>query len=197
MPHAILLNGAQNDPLAAAVLQDTLHNRGFSVQQRRLWEAKIAPCLGCFDCWVKTPGRCRNQRDDADRLCREMLEADVMILLTPVTFGGYNALVKGALDRSLGLLSPMFQSVRSGPFRGEVHHRARYPRYPSMLGVGLLADPSPQEEGIFRRLVARNAVNLHSPRQAAGFLYPAQQNAAQMRTCLFDALDAITPIAEA
>lgn len=40
-------------------LLDTLNQMGWQVQPLVLHEEKIAYCLGCFECWTKTPGLCR------------------------------------------------------------------------------------------------------------------------------------------
>ena len=38
------------------VLLDLLERHGAQVQRFRLREMKLAHCLGCFGCWLKTPG---------------------------------------------------------------------------------------------------------------------------------------------
>ena len=60
---ATLLNGAlPGDSFvdaAGAALQDTLQAEGWTVTPWILRDQKIAYCLGCFECWTKTPGLCR------------------------------------------------------------------------------------------------------------------------------------------
>src|SRR6266496_2097427 len=60
--------------------------------------------------------------------------------------------------RSIGIISPFFTR-----FDGEVHHKARYARYPALLGIGVSEDRDPEEAQIFARLVDRNAINFHAP----------------------------------
>jgi hypothetical protein len=48
-----------------------------------------------------------------------------------------------------------------------VRHRPRYPRYPALLGVGLLRAADAEAEDIFTTLLAHNAHNFYSPLQAA------------------------------
>jgi hypothetical protein len=57
----------------------------------------------------------------------------------------------------LCLLLPLFTTID-----GEVHHRKRYHRYPRVLGIGTLRQPNPASEAIFKSLVQRNAVNMHT-----------------------------------
>ena len=73
-----------------------------------------------FGCWVKTPGQCV-QDDPAREVARACARADLVVLFTPVTFGGYSSELKKAIDRSIPNLSPIFIRIR-----GETHHPCRY-----------------------------------------------------------------------
>jgi len=129
-----------------------------------LRDHEIAECIGCYGCWVKTPGVC--VFDDFGRAVAEaFITSDLVVFLSVVTFGGYSFDLKKALDRCIPLISPFFMKIK-----GEVHHRPRYEKYPSLLGVGLEAQPDEEDAATFRRLVARNAVNFHCPRSAAAVL---------------------------
>ena len=150
-------------------LQDTLQAEGWSVTPWTLRDEKIAYCLGCFECWTKTPGLCRI--DDAGReVVESIIGGDLAIYLTPITFGGYSSELKKAIDRSIGLISPFFTRID-----GEVHHHARYDRYPSLVGVGVLPAPHPAQEQIFATLVGRNAINMHAPTHNSVVLYRSQE----------------------
>lgn len=118
-------------------------------------------------------------RDAARDVAAEMIASDLVVLLTPVTFGGYSSHLKKALDRSICLVSPFFTRID-----GEVHHRRRYARYPALLGVGWLPEPDLEEERIFGSLVARNALNLHAPRHASRVVYAGQDAAGILRPML-------------
>ncbi len=173
---ATILNGAlPGDAFvdaAAAALRDALQAAGWSVTPWTLRDEKIAYCLGCFECWTKTPGLCRI--DDAGRdVAASLIGGDLTIYLTAVTFGGYSSALKQAVDRSICLISPFFTRID-----GEVHHQARYARYPALLGVGVLPAPHPAQEQIFATLVGRNAINMHAPRHGSVVLYRSQEPAA-------------------
>ncbi len=146
------------------VLVNELEGMGWTVDLVPLREIEIHDCLGCFDCWVKTPGICIIDDEGRD-VTRALVQSDLVIFLTPVTFGGYSSELKKALDRSIGLLSPFFARID-----GEVHHQPRYEHYPRLLGVGVLAEPDPESERIFKTLVKRNAINLYAPAHAAGVI---------------------------
>ena len=174
--NATLLNGAlPSDPFvdaAAIALQEALQAEGWTVTPWTLRDDRLAYCLGCFECWTKTPGLCCI--DDAGRaVAASIIGSDLAIYLTPITFGGYSSALKKAVDRSICLLSPFFKRID-----GEVHHHARYDRYPELLGVGVLPAPQPAQEQLFHTLIGRNAINFHAPRHSSVVLYRSQEPAA-------------------
>ena len=162
---ATILNGATGDDVLTRRATDTLTGLlqagGCEVEQIRLEELDIAPCLGCFGCWVKTPGVC--VIDDAGRdLAKKAIQCDLLTFVTPITFGGYSYQLKKAADRLIPLILPYFQLVG-----GEVHHQKRYAQYPVLLGLGTLPGPNEAQEQLFRTLVRRNAINFRNPNHAA------------------------------
>jgi NADPH-dependent FMN reductase len=158
---ALILSGAPpgDGELDAiqATLQSELVARGHTAESRVLRDMAIAYCQGCFDCWMKTPGVCRTH-DDGPDLARACINSDVLLLLTPITFGGYSSHLKKGMDRLIGLISPFFTRIH-----GEVHHKTRYPRYPSVVMIGVLPQRCAEEEAVFHDLVRRNAINMHAP----------------------------------
>jgi multimeric flavodoxin WrbA len=170
-----LLNGAPaGDNFAdavAAALAGARPAAEWAVAAWTLRDEQIAPCIGCFECWTKTPGLCRIK--DAGRdVARSVIQSDLTIFLTPITFGGYASELKKALDRIICLISPFFTQID-----GEVHHHARYARYPRLLGVGVLPAPQPAQEQIFHTLIERNAINLHAPARHSAIVYRSQEPA--------------------
>lgn len=124
--------------------------RGQSCERLRLAELKLHECIGCFDCWLKAPGRCR-LRDEGPRLHAAMAVADVVVFASPLRMGFTSALLKRACDRLLPNFLPYLEMIG-----GECHHRSRYGRHPD---VGLLierCDATDDEvaatEQIYRRL---------------------------------------------
>ncbi len=130
--------------------------RGHAVTAFALDGLAIKPCRGCFACWVKHPGACAIEDDEA-AILRPMSEADLQVWITPVTYGGYAPALKRALDRFLPILLPFFTRRR-----GEAHHPLRYERRRALGVVGTLAEADAEAEAIFHHLVGRNALNLAS-----------------------------------
>lgn len=71
-------------------------------------DLKVNSCLGCFTCWVKTPGQCVHKDDMADLLTK-LQTTEVLILATPVFVDGMTSTLKAVLDRSIPLVQPFFE----------------------------------------------------------------------------------------
>lgn len=169
---AILLKGAGKDDPAADVLckifTDKLGGHNHEVDLVNLYDTEIAGCLGCFGCWVKTPGIC--VIDDAGRdVAKAVVQSDLVIMVTPVTFGGYSYELKKALDRMIPIISPFFMKIN-----GEIHHKPRYERYPKNIIVGILPEMDGEMAGTFKELVTRNAINMHGPVYVSGIALRSQ-----------------------
>ena len=155
--------GAGDEDLNSVLdmLMNELRSTGAAVQTFSLRETKMGSCIGCFGCWLKTPGICLEP--DAGRdIAQAVVKSDTTILFTPVTFGGYSSEIKKSQDRWLPLILPDF-----GVYHGEVHHQPRYEQYPRLVGIGIQRQPNDVSANLFRMLVGRNALNFHSPTYAA------------------------------
>jgi multimeric flavodoxin WrbA len=179
----LILDGCAMEAPTAAWLAEFGRARGWAATTLALRGLQIAPCTGCFGCWLRTPGECVNDDDGRDML-RQLVQSDGVILLTPVTFGGYSSLLKRALDRSIPMISPFFATLG-----GETHHRRRYAHHPRMAMLGLTADDNPEEEQVFRTLAARNALNFHEPQPAVAVVQ-ANSSAADLNAALTSTFDA-------
>ncbi len=140
-----ILNG-EPDPASPfdayqALLAGRLQALGHTVEKLDLRALDIKGCSGCFGCWVKTPGECI-KRDDSATVCRAAIRSDLLLLASPMTMGFTTALLKRSADQMIPLLHPYF--VVEG---GEIHHRARYARYPK-LGLLVGAGPDTDTEDI-------------------------------------------------
>ena len=175
---AVVLNGSENGDAALGgvhqIIVDELAGMEWEVEPFILHELEIRHCVGCFGCWVQTPGVC--VIDDAGRdIAKAVIRSDLVIYLTPVTFGGYSSQLKKALDRSICLVTPFFTKID-----GEIHHEPRYERYPRIMGVGVLPQADEESERIFTTLVGRNAINAHTPAHA-GMVVLSSQGADEIR----------------
>ncbi|MDJ0597448.1 MAG: NAD(P)H-dependent oxidoreductase [Crocosphaera sp.] len=143
------------------IIMNELEVSGAAAQLFPLREIKMGSCIGCFGCWLKTPGICLEP--DAGRdMAQAVVQSDLTILFTPVTFGGYSSEIKKSQDRWLPLILPDF-----GIYHGEVHHLPRYSQYPRLVGIGIQRQPNKEEANLFKMLVGRNALNFYAPTYAA------------------------------
>ena len=91
-------------------------------------------------------------------ICRAVLDSDLVIMAAPMVMGFTSALLKQAADHMIGILHPHF--VIEG---GEMHHRARYDRYPSLaLLLDREEDTDDEDLAITEALWARMARNMKS-----------------------------------
>ena len=135
-----------------------------------LCEKKIGNCAGDFFCWIRTPGVC-NVDDDNRVIAAAIIASDLMVYLTPVTFGGYASTLKRMVDHQMQNVSAFFARVA-----GETHHAKRYKKNPDFLVVGWLDEPNAHSEIVFRHLVQRNALNWHSKTYVSGVVLANQSD---------------------
>jgi len=185
---AVILNGADTDTPAVdalcAEVERQLAAQHAAVRTFHLRDFALGHCLGEFDCWVKSPGRCRIH-DEGQEIERAVHDADLLVLLTPVTFGGHGAQLKKASDRLLPLISPFFEK------RADLtHHQHRYQRLPRMAGIGWDATPSAARAELFGAFIESNALNLGCPGWGAAVVGddPAQWAAPVARALAASAL---------
>jgi len=92
----------------------------------------LAPCLGCFGCWLRTPGRCVIPGDRWEAVFGSFVRANLVVMAGEIPYGSFSPAIKSALDRWLPALLPFFRR-----FRGEMHHVPRYRRVPRILSLAL------------------------------------------------------------
>ncbi len=162
---ALILNGARadDDPTnyISEIVQDELRRAGLELRAYILRHEEIAACRGCFGCWIKTPGVCAID-DAAQNIVQDLVASDLVVLISPITFGGYSFELKKAFDRMIPTLSPFFMK-----FQEQTRHKPRYKHYPRMAGIGVLLEHEDVLEEIFKAMVAKNAINFHAPGYSA------------------------------
>ena len=146
-------------------LRERLGGKGHQIEEIVLRDTSMHNCVGCFNCWVKSPGLCIYD-DDGMKVANGIANSQLLVMLTPITFGGYSSLLKKALDRQLPVLLPFFAK-----YEGEVHHKLRYESYPNMLAVGSIEKEDKLHENVFARLAKRNSVNGQAPRSNSLVVY--------------------------
>lgn len=109
---------------------------------------RVRDCVGCWNCWLKTPGRCVHH--DLDDFYRAYLGADKVIFFTKVSLGFVSGNLKSLFDRMIPHALPYI-----GYKTGESMHDARYPRYPDVEVYYEGAFGDEEERKIYEEYLAR------------------------------------------
>ena len=83
-------------------------------------DGTIRPCVGCFGCWNRDPGRCV-VKDGYDEMGSLIHQAEEVTVISRYTYGGFSGFVKNVFDRSLAYVLPHFEIIDD-----ETHHKKRY-----------------------------------------------------------------------
>ncbi len=129
-------------------------------------------CVGCFGCWVKTPGRCII-KDNISRIAVDMSRCERLIIVSRCVYGSYSPEVKLVLDRSIGYLHPYM--VKS---KGETHHKKRY-AHSFEVSVRFYGELTDSERQTARKLVEANADNWYAEVKDVSF-YDSADRAAEV-----------------
>jgi putative NADPH-quinone reductase len=111
-------------------LLDGMRTAGATTELVHLGQLEIKPCLGCFLCWVKTPGKCM-QKDDMSALLERFVQADLLVFGTPLYHYHMSGLMKNFIDRTLPCNEPWLVQDPRDSRRSA--HPERYPKDRRML----------------------------------------------------------------
>ncbi|MDR0875390.1 MAG: flavodoxin family protein [Clostridiales Family XIII bacterium] len=111
-------------------------------------------CVGCFGCWLKTPGRCVLKDRGSDFAAMTAAHEEIVIV-SRLVFGGVSPDIKAVFDRSIGYVLPFFYKVS-----GETHHAKRYDRSPGFRYIFYGEDMTDREKQTAKKLAAANMLNL-------------------------------------
>lgn len=126
-------------------------------------EEGFAHCIGCFGCWLKTPGKCVLPDAGAD-LAALMPYSSRLVIVSRLVFGGLSPRVKAVMDRSIGFILPFFNTVE-----GEMHHNQRYEHSLRLCYIFYGEDMPPAERETAQKLAAANARNFAAPAHSIHF----------------------------
>ena len=116
----------------------------------------ITACIGCWNCWLKTPGLCV-MKDQMTELYSDYMNSSTVILLMDTAQGFINHQAKAFFDRSIPHYHPYIELVD-----GECHHVARYKRYPDLVFYFDPADLINKEEQVIEDYLYRTAYHFKS-----------------------------------
>jgi len=129
--NVLLINGSpkgsrSNTYRLSSAFIDGLKDGGqVTVEEKIISRLDIKPCIGCFGCWNKTPGKCCLMDDMAD-VIEKILWADLVIWSFPLYYFGLPGPLKNMIDRQLPMSLPFMNTqAESGghPSRYDQSHK--------------------------------------------------------------------------
>lgn len=90
--------GGNSDILCDEFLRGA-QEAGNEVEKIRVAAKKVAPCSACYYC--RDHGGACVHKDDMAEILQKMIEADVLVLASPVYFYSIDAQLKAVIDRTL------------------------------------------------------------------------------------------------
>ena len=130
---------------------------GAEVENVVLVEKKIRRCIGCLQCWLKTPGVCV-QKDDMAPLLETYLASDIIVMASPVYVDNVTGLTKDFMDRLIPITDPHFELDG----KGETCHVKKHDHYPGIVGMSNCGYPEQSAFDVIRLLFPRIARNMNA-----------------------------------
>ena len=112
-------------------------------------DMKIVHCMGCNQCWLKTPGICA-YKDDYEIILKKLVQADNLWIVSDTRFGFLDYKGKRLMDRIMPMLN-MTIGFRDGWMRHEVRYHP--------LNIGLLYKGD-ADQAIMEDWCKRTAANI-------------------------------------
>lgn len=113
----------------------------------------IHHCVGCFGCWVKTPGKCVIH-DGYECTGIDMGKCTELILVSQCCYGSVSPFVKTVQDRAISYIHPDFVLRK-----GEMHHKRRYQNAITISAYFYGEHITESEKETARNIIAANADN--------------------------------------
>lgn len=132
-------------------------------------QGKLHPCIGCFGCWVKTPGTCVIH-DGYERTGHEMGKCTELILISRCYYGSVSPFVKMVQDRAIAYIHPDFV-IR----KGEMHHKRRYKNSITLSAHLYGENITDAEKETARKLLKANADNYDGLARGVSFYRSAKE----------------------
>ncbi len=153
MPHILGIGGSPrgngNTHILVSHILDGAREAGAATELVLLKDLSIQECDGCHACWH---GRPCPRGDDMDGLCLKLIQADAIVLGTPVYWYGPTALMKAFIDRLVYFNCP--------------ENRAKIRGKPVAIAV-TLEEPNPETASLLMTFFQKCLAYLELPLAAA------------------------------
>ena len=132
-------------------------------------DERIKHCIGCFGCWVKTPGECVI-KDGFDRTGCDMGKCEELIMISECLYGGFSEFVKKVQDRAISYVRGDFDIVDN-----ETRHRRRYSNRIKLSAYFYGDDITEEEKRTAEGIVKANAKNFYATVEKVAFYNNSQE----------------------
>jgi multimeric flavodoxin WrbA len=116
----VILDAMEGDNIISSNLKEQLMETDKELISFELRNMNILPCRSCGASSFKSPGKCV-VKDDSHEVLGAIAKGNMLVMLTPIRFGGYNSTLKKAVDKFMNLCLPSY-AVK----HGHLVHPARY-----------------------------------------------------------------------
>jgi multimeric flavodoxin WrbA len=116
----------------------------------------IHSCVGCYGCWIKTPGTCIF-KDAYGNIGQLFSKCGKITVISKCEYGGYSPFVKNVWDRSISYLLPYFTKMNN-----ETHHKMRYDNKFTLVVHFYGNNISQNELLTAEKLIKANCVNFNA-----------------------------------
>ena len=103
------VGGESKTELFLDLMLQGMKEAGAEVESVNLKGKKINNCIGCFQCWTKTPGVCVHHDDMSRELLPQWSTADVAVYASPLYNYTVTATMKAFMERCLPALQPYIE----------------------------------------------------------------------------------------
>ena len=110
-------------------------------------------CIGCFGCWLKTPGECLF-KDGSAAFAKDFGRCSELVIISRCVYGCVSPFIKKLQDRALPFSLPFFKIKQN-----EMHHKLRYSGGFEMSALFYGENITEEEKSTATELINRNALN--------------------------------------
>lgn len=149
----VIFDAGESESPIENILKRRLEQNDKEIYYFTLKDMNILPCRSCGACSFKSPGKCVFD-DDIHTILRAFARSNLVIMITPIRFGGYCSQLKKAVDKFAAMGLPLY-FVKEG----RLLHPLRYDSKPIVV-IGVNEKNLQHVEEPFRKLVMHNALNM-------------------------------------
>jgi len=135
-------------------IYEALKNRNIDAEYISVTQADVKPCYSCGGCTDKTYGKCVI-RDDGDKIFPKLLNADILLVVSPLMWGSYSFKMKRVLDK-ISVIGDRHYFVKQGELVKKMQGNIK-----RFYAIGVKDVCSDKEKEVFSNLVSEN-INIMS-----------------------------------